>query len=447
MSLGNADAIERQRASCLALCRAREWTAVVEYVDDGASASKDRGKGTAFARMLSDAAAGRFDVVVAFAADRIARRLSDVERLVATGVKAATVQGGLDLTTPEGEAQAAILATFARMEVRQKAERQKAANAQRRAEGLPNTGGHRALGWERDGATLVQHEAEAVRDAARALLAGTSLRSIARDWNDRGLLTARGRPWAPYSVRPVLLNPRVAGFVARHVGRDEWEIDGQGKWPALLAEDTWRAVGVVLRDPGRRTTPGTARVHLLSGLALCALCGEPVMTGGTTGKVQTYRCSAGGGAGHGWSRAQAPVDGYVTSVVTGRLARPDAADLLHVDTRAGRADAQQRVVELRTRLGALGGLVADGTLSDAQVRTAALDLRTRLTAAEAELADYGRGDALAGLAGVPDAASRWSGVDLDRRRIIIDTLCVVRVLPAGRGARTFDPETVLTDWK
>ncbi len=47
----------------------------------------------------------------------------------------------------------------------------------------------------------------------------------------------------------------------------------------------------------------------------------------------------------------------------------------------------------------------------------------------------------------PDAAARWQDLSLAQRREVIDLLCEVRVLPTGRGKRTFDPSSVQITWR
>jgi hypothetical protein len=57
---------------------------------------------------------------------------------------------------------------------------------------------------------------------------------------------------------------------------------------------------------------------------------------------------------------------------------------------------------------------------------------------------------LAGVADAPDPTKVWEGLDLSRRRAIVDALATVTILPARRGRRPgwqpgqsyFDPETV-----
>jgi hypothetical protein len=62
---------------------------------------------------------------------------------------------------------------------------------------------------------------------------------------------------------------------------------------------------------------------------------------------------------------------------------------------------------------------------------------------------------LAGVADAPDPARVWAGLDLSRRRAIIDVLATVTILPARRGRRPgwqpgqtyFDPTTVRVEPK
>ncbi|WP_088319507.1 recombinase family protein [Kineosporia sp. R_H_3] len=434
---GESAAVDRQRNACLALCAAREWEVVREYVDNGTSATKDRGDDTAFAQLLADASAGLFDVVVAFAVDRLARRLSDVERLIATGAKAATVQGGLDLTTPEGEAQAAILTAFARMEVRQKGLRQREMHVQRVAAGRPWLGS-RALGWSADGMTLIDDEAELIREAAGTILAGGSLASVARAWNAAQLTTSRGRPWANHSVRTLLLNPRLAAKAARTLGHDRWEILGEGAWPAVLSEDVWLAVVSILRDPARRTTPTTARVSLLSGIASCGVCGGPLRTGANKG-ARTLRCA---GPVQHLSRRAELIEKYVSDVVIERLGRPDAVALLAEDNQAALEAANDELAVKRERLGELADLLEDGTLTPAEVRATASRLRADVARLEAQVAEAARGDVLAPLIAADDAAAVWGALELGARRAVVAALVEVRVMSATRGRAKFSPTSV-----
>jgi hypothetical protein len=58
------------------------------------------------------------------------------------------------------------------------------------------------------------------------------------------------------------------------------------------------------------------------------------------------------------------------------------------------------------------------------------------------MADAGRADVLGPLIAADDVASAWAGLDVDRRRAVVEKLMTVTLLPPGKGRRTFREETV-----
>ena len=52
----------------------------------------------------------------------------------------------------------------------------------------------------------------------------------------------------------ILVRPRNAGLIHTGDPRGEFEIIGPAKWPAIVDEDTWRAVHALLTAPSRRVT-------------------------------------------------------------------------------------------------------------------------------------------------------------------------------------------------
>ncbi|KTS55746.1 hypothetical protein NS206_14870 [Microbacterium testaceum] len=103
-SVREDDGIEQQKAECAAEVEQRGWTLQDVYVDNDVSASKDRGEGTAWARMLADIDAGRVDCIVVVAVDRLMRRLSDVleVRPPRRDVRVVVVRGGIDTADASG---------------------------------------------------------------------------------------------------------------------------------------------------------------------------------------------------------------------------------------------------------------------------------------------------------------------------------------------------------
>ncbi len=87
------EGIARQRERCLEEIRRRAWTPAGEYIDNDVSATKVRGSGTAWHRLITDVKAGRIDVVVAVDQDRLLRGIRDLLTLIELGEKITTVDG------------------------------------------------------------------------------------------------------------------------------------------------------------------------------------------------------------------------------------------------------------------------------------------------------------------------------------------------------------------
>jgi DNA invertase Pin-like site-specific DNA recombinase len=450
-SVDAQEGIARQRSRCRALIEARGWDLGPEFADNDVSASKLRGAATGWARMLTAARSGEFDVIVAVNLDRLLRTQRDLSDLIDTGAMVTTLEGELDLTSASGEMQASVLTAMARFEVRRKSERQVRANEQRAAVGRW-VGGRRPFGFERDGVTLRPVEAAAVERGFADLLSGIPLAAIARSWNEQGLTTGQRRqarsghagepsPWTGQSVRFVLMNPRYTGQV-RYKGEVQ---PVPAEWPAIIDEATFHAAQAVLRDPSRRK-PGRSPRRLLTGIAVCGVagCGATVHAGGASRPgVRTYRCS--GAAGHFARRAE-PVEAFIDELIVERLSRRDARDLLLAPSTTDTTALHLEAVGLRERLDSLAVAFADGSVSASQLRTGTERIRTRLAEVDAALADSGRVDVLGELVTADDVRTMWGGYSLDRKRTVIRALLHVTLHAPGRGTRTFRPESVGIRW-
>lgn len=445
------DGIERQRRPCRQLAEMRGFEVTAEYEDNDVSATKPRGPKTAWGRLIADAHAGKFDLVIAVDLDRLLRSVKDLLSLTDSKIKVVTVNGEIDLMTADGEFRATMLAGIAPFEGRRKGERQIRANADAAAKGR-RTGGRRPFGYEQDGVTLrpVEAAAVAVANGFTSFLLGVPLAAIARDWNDQGLFTGQARyspahhgspsPWHAYSVRVVLANPRYKGMRA-HLGVEV----AKAAWPLIVDEATWQAVNAALANPDRRNASMRGR-YLLSGLALCGVCGAQVHAGGNARKgVPAYRC--GGSTGH-FSRRSAPVKEFVEAVMIARLSGPQASDLITETARPGAEALITEAVGIRERRAELERHYATGTEAslDLLLRSDARML-ARLAEIDELLADAGRLELLGPLVGAKDVAAVWAELSTDRKRAIIDDLATVRLHPVGRGVRTFDPATVQITWK
>ena len=431
---GTEFGVGTQRKHILGLIQARGWELVEEYTDNSVSASKARGKGTAWARMLAAAERNEFDVIVAVDLDRLLRQTKDLVTLIETGAKIVTVDGEVDLSTADGEFRATVMTGIARFEVRRKAERTKRANQQRREQGIPIMGA-RVIGYSKDGLSLIDDEAEAVREAFDGLLNGVSMYRIARHLNDKGYRTSKGREFSNISTRYLLENARYAGLI-RHYETGELY---PGNFPAIVSEAVWRAAVEKIKDPSRRTQSSSKIKWLLSGLAYCGRCGSRnIRVGKSSNGQPNYRCND---KPH-LARLAAPIDELVNAVIIARLSRDDAASLFapkdDVDVDGLRRD---RAVA-QSKLDGLASLFADGVLTESSVRSKSAELRKELNDIDTKL-KASNDSIISDIASADDVESAWWSLDIERRRLVFDALMTVTILPKGRGgSRAFDPNLI-----
>jgi len=442
---GQGLGVARQEADARELCARRGWIVAEVFCDNDRSAFSRRSSRARYQAMLGAIRDGRIDTVVAWHPDRLHRQTRElvpfIDLVNAQGVQVETVTAGkYDLTSASGRLNARILGDVAEFESEHKAERVRRKLEQNAAEGKHH-GGSRPYGWADDRVTLVDAEAEMVRQAATSLLAGESVKSIARAMNDAGQTTSTGRPWRDVNVRDMLLRERNAGLRVHHGA-----VVGRGLWAPIMGEAEFLQVKALLSDPTRRTTPGRdGRVHLLTGLARCGLCNGPVVV--AKGKPykgvakSIYRCRQ----GH-VSRDQVAVDDLVSRVVLARLALPDARELLAAPGEAdGAAAAMAEAQVLQARLAEAAEAFAAGVLTLGQLTTINATVRPKLAEAEGRAASPDRSKVLGSLAGAPDPAEVWESLSPERRRAVVALLVNVTILPTSAG-RTFRPDHVGIEW-
>jgi site-specific DNA recombinase len=442
--------VERQEADCRELAVHLGWSVAEVFCDNDLSAYSGKRR-PRYQAMLDAIRSGRIDAVLAWHTDRLHRSPIELEEYISVcndgrEVPTHCVRAGtLDLSTPSGRMLARTLGTLARYESEHRGERVAAAALQR-AQAGDRSGGPRPFGYEDDGVTVREPEAEAVRAAVESVLAGASLRSVARELNKTVLTTSmKGRAWDAHSVRALLLRSRNAGL-RDHQG----QVIGPANWPAIVKEDQWRAVVAILTDPSRRTSPSDARVKWLgSGIYRCAGCDRPSLRVSTAGRgIPCYRCPGERGTIGHVVRVAGPLDAYIEAIIVERLSRPDAVELLRpsapeVDLPGLRAAANAA----RARLTEIAEMLGEGELTRAEAQIARSRATARLEQAEAEIAAATATSPLAGIVDTPDPAAVWAGLEIGRRRAVLDCLMTVTVLPAIRPGPRFDPATVRIDPK
>lgn len=442
--------VERQEQDCRELAARLGWSVAEVFADNDLSAYSGKPR-PRYRAMLDAIRAGRIGAVLAWHTDRLHRSPIELEEYIAAcndgrDVPTHTVQAGpLDLSTPSGRMVARQLGAVARYESEHRSERVRRAFLQNAQQGR-RAGGPRPFGYEDDGVTVREPEAAAVRAAVESVLAGASLRSVARDLTATGLTTTlKSRAWDAHAVRALLIKPRNAGL-RQHQG----QVIGPANWPAIVPEEHWRAVVAIVTDPARNTRPSDARVKWLgSGIYRCAGCERPTLRVSTAGRgIPCYRCPGERGTSGHVVRVAGPLDAYIEAVIVERLCRSDAVELLRpsapdVDLPGLRAAANAA----RVRLAEIAEMLGEGELTRAEAQIARARASARLERAEAQIAGATAASPLAGLVDAQDPAALWAGLDIGRRRAVLDTLMTVTVLPVIRPGSRFDPDTVRIDPK
>jgi site-specific DNA recombinase len=227
--------IARQLDSARRYCEARSWIVAEEYVDDGVSASKVKPEHRPGWRALLDST-DRYDAVVVWKIDRLARRVLDFlhadETLQGRGAGIVAVEDPVDMTTPQGRAFATMLAVFGEMEAAAISSRVKAARdalvmAGRRPGGRPPFGWMNVSNPVGPGMVLAQDPERigVVAELAARALDGASLYSLTKWLGEQGI-EPRGRRavgsapdapvttprWHDASVETILRAPALAGM-------------------------------------------------------------------------------------------------------------------------------------------------------------------------------------------------------------------------------------------
>jgi DNA invertase Pin-like site-specific DNA recombinase len=398
-------------------------------------------------------ATGQKDGFLVLDLDRAFRDPRDLEDLIDVveehGIPVESVTGSLKLDNDGNITMARVLTAMTNKASRDTARRVSMAR-ERQAKAGEFGGGRRPYGFDDDGITVRPDEAKIVLDcsvrvvqaaeADEASEKGASLRQLATELRDKRVPTVTGAEWSAEALRDILLRPRNAGFMVFQ----EEEI-GTAPWKPLVPLDTFRAVQRILTDPNRRTGPGAAPKYLGTTLFKCGICTDeaftkPVGTEVTLGgRAPRYKCKK---EAH-LTRSVEHVDRLVIATVLNRLARADAVELLRpagpqIDAPALRAEA----AAIRENLNDMAGDQILGKVSKAQLHAATAIGQKRIDAIERELHNAVVDSPLKPLIGAADMMKAWKALPLSHQRLVIDTLVTVRLLPSGKGGRTFDPTKV-----
>jgi site-specific DNA recombinase len=300
-----AESVPTQIANGTRYAERMGWDVVHVFKDEGRSGYTGEIR-PGFEDMLNYLGQGQADVLLTRHHDRLTRNPDDFARLMhvcgKAKIKISLYTGGeLDLSTASGGFYGFMETGRSWYESAIRSQRVKDAVERNARAGKRSGGGSRPFGYKINrhdlgeggrrryriiGEEIEPAEAEAIKEAAARVLRGESIRSIAFDFNDRGIKPVGGGRWAGSTLRRVLISARIAGL-REHNG----EVVGDAAWPAIIDRATLDRLVGLLDDPSRRRENfGRPRVHPLVGLVYCASCGGRMTTAIAPRQGRGYGC-------------------------------------------------------------------------------------------------------------------------------------------------------------
>lgn len=429
-----------QEAACRAITDAHGWT-VAEVLVDNEIGARRPGRRDEYERMLELFRAGALQAAAVYHVDLLTPKRADLEPFMsladANDVKLATATGEIDLSTKGGRQVAKQMGAMARHDRDTRTEEAQKRNAKAARRGDPWRSGSRCYGYSLDGTTIVEDEAEVLRDVADRIIRGESLRQVCQTLNDAGVVTTLGKQWHPTSLRRLISNPRLAGK-RLHKGKVT-----SGNWPPILTEQGQRQVEAKLDE---RTTvhhkkpdAGHPRRYLLTGgLLICGLCGSPLMSQPSRGNKRGYVCRKGPDLpGCGKIRIIAdPIETEVAERVLARIASPSIrrrlAAKLQTDGEFGGDRLLERISDEEGRLTELAIDYADRKIGRVEFHAARDRIQQRIDDLRSAANGAARMRTLPGL-DADSLAEWWVNASLTERRDLVSL--VLDHVEVGKATR------------
>lgn len=269
-----------------------EWIFVDVYADEGITGTSIT-KREGFTRMISDALAGRIDLIMTKSVSRFARNtvdsLTTVRKLKEKGVEVYFEKENIYTLDSKGELLITIMSSLAQEEARNISENTAWGRRKQFAEGKHSLAYKTFLGFDKgpDGGLVVNKEqAATVRRIYSEFLAGNTPYMIAKGLTRDGIKTPGGKDkWQATTIRSILTNEKYYGaaILQKTVKPDIFSAPRKntGELPSyyiaedhepIVSEEMFRIVGEELQR--RSEAEGKAHgVSVFSGRIVCADCG------------------------------------------------------------------------------------------------------------------------------------------------------------------------------
>lgn len=278
----------------------KAWTFVPGYIDEGLSGISTKRREN-FNRMIDDAGADKFDLIITKEISRFARNTLDsiqyTRQLLSSGVGVFFQNDNINTFDEDSELRLSIMSSIAQDELRKLSSRVKFGHQQAIKQNVV-LGNDRIFGYRKENKRLVIDEEQAAMVRELFELYATdqySMKQIEIIFWDRGYRNLNGNKIAHSTMSNMIANPKYKGWYVGNKVRvvdmftkkqkflppEEWVMfkDETGEIvPAIVSEKLWERANTVLR---RRSEDVKARQgicnhdNLLTGKLFCTHCGAP----------------------------------------------------------------------------------------------------------------------------------------------------------------------------
>ena len=302
----NGYSIDEQERLLEEWCKKMGYVIYKCYSDRGISGKniKDR---PALKELLSDAKAGKFDMVISWKINRVSRKLEDVLKIVnlleKNNITFKSYSEPFETDTPAGRMQFQMMALIGEFERGTIAQNVKMGMIAKAKSG--NWCGGRVLGYDlvpnnspeeekkgKNKLEINEKEAEIVRFIFNEYSKGKGYKAITNKMNKLGYKTKKGNNVSVGSIREILTNPVYIGEIRYNV-RQNWSekrrrninpnpIRVKGKHEAIIDRELWDKVQLILESKKGKPSRIYDGEYPLTGILRCPKCGAGMVISRTT---------------------------------------------------------------------------------------------------------------------------------------------------------------------
>lgn len=431
----------------------RRGVAELAIFEDNDLSGSGKVERPAFERLIGAIEDHEVDLVLAWDLDRLSRGWKPFVRFYEACEKARIsvgwIGGEADFATGSWLLELELRASFAREELR-KIRARVARKHKELAEHGKDAGGGRPFGYEADRMTINKKEAALIREASQRFLKGEPLRSVCRDWNERGIPTVTGANWSPQVMSRMLASARISGR-REHRGtsngsrRDIGEITSKAACPGIISFADSDRIRAILSDPLRRRNFRSGDYLLTRGIARCGLCGTPLVAR-PRGDGRRAMVCASGPSFHGCGKIRILAEPLEKQIADELLRVIDGGRLTAAMAKQTDRGITEKLAAVESKLANLSRKWAENRITDVEWDAARASLGEQRAKLQRQIDRQRQNLELDGLP--HPLLAFWPTLPIHRQRAIISILIdQVVVGPAIKGQNFYNPDRISVRWK